>query len=56
MTGYQAFNMKDVLQIIRERKKEEIESIELEKDEIIEEYELETKKKSSLISAISPTI
>lgn len=56
MSDYQVFNMKDVLQTICERKKEEIEDIELGKEENIEE-ELENKKKFlSYISDIPDNI
>ena len=44
MTGYHAFNMKDVLQKIRKMIKEEIENIEFGKEKNIEEDELEDKK------------
>lgn len=56
MTGFQAFNLKEILQTIRERNKEEIEDIELGKEENIEE-ELENKKKFlSYISDIPDNI
>ena len=49
MTGYQVFDMKDVLQKICERKKEEIENIEFEiefgKEKNIKEEELKEQKK-----------
>ena len=45
MTGYQAFNMKDVLQKIREKIEEEIEDIEFGKKKNIKEDELEDKKR-----------
>lgn len=44
MTGFQAFNLKEILQTIRERNKEEIEYIELGKEENTEE-ELGNQKK-----------
>lgn len=56
MSDYQVFNMKDVLQTICERKKEEIEDIELGKEENFKEDDLKLQKKFSRISALFPPI
>lgn len=55
MSDYQVFNMKDVLQTICERKKEEIEDIELGKEENFKEDDLKLQKKILAYISIIPT-
>ena len=55
MSDYQVFNMKDVLQTICERKKEEIEDIELGKEENVKEDDLKLQKKILAYISIIPT-
>ena len=55
MSDYQVFNMKDVLQTICERKKEEIDDIELGKEENFKEDDLKLQKKILAYISIIPT-